>query len=260
VLPALSFSGQGGGKVEPIDPASCASVDFVRGWNDSGHWLEYKVEAPTPGAYRVRLRYTCQFDTARTVSVNGEPAKGLESVTLKATGGWKHFKEVELPASVTLHQGANTLRLTSLGGRGCNLDRITLVGPKEAAIQITAGAFAGQGGGQVEVIPSPLSGLFCHWDQPGHWLEWTIEKAQAGRYEVRLRYATLDVAQRSLSVNGEPVTGLENVLFDVTDDWRRCVEVSLPTAVELKAGRNVIRLTNTGDSMNLDQLRLIPIE
>jgi hypothetical protein len=260
VLPALSFSGQGGGKVEPIDPASCASVDLVRGWNNEGHYLEYKVEAPTPGAYLVRLRYTCQFDVARAVSVNGEAVKGLESVTLKATGGWKHFKEVDLPASVTLRQGANTLRLTSLGGRGCNLDRITLVSPKDAAIHITAGAFTGQGGGQVEVIPSPLSGLFCQWDQPGHWLEWTVENAKAGRYEVRIRYATLDVAQRSVSINGEPVKGLESVLFDVTDDWRQCAEVSLPAAVELKGGRNVIRLTNTGDSMNLDQVRLIQIE
>lgn len=260
VLPALSFSGQGGGKVEPIDPASCASIDFVRGWNGEGHWLEYAVEAPTPGAYAVRLRYTCQFDVPRSVSVNGEAAKGLESVTLKATGGWKNYREMDLPAAVTLRQGRNTLRLTSLGGHGCNLDRITLISPKDAQIAITAGAFAGQGGGAVEVIPSPLSGLFSQWDNAGHWLEWTVENAKAGRYELRVRYATLDVAQRSVSLNGELVKGLENVLFDVTDDWRQCAELSMPVALELKAGGNVIRLTDVADSMNVDQLRLIPVE
>jgi hypothetical protein len=99
------------------------------------------------------------------------------------------------------------------------------------------------------------------WNDRGHWLEWTIEGAQAGRYELRVRFATLASAPRQVSLNGQTVEGLEEFLFGSTDGWRRCEEVSLPAPVVLKAGRNVLRMTSLGGGgLNLDELRLIPIE
>lgn len=261
VIRALDFSGQGGGNVEPIDPGTCAEVDFVRGWDAEGHWLEYAVDAPAEGRYAIRVRYTTASDAPRQITVNGRPAEGLDSVVFKATGGWKNYREMELPAGVTLHKGKNTLRLTSLGGRGCNLDRIVLTDPNDAQIRISAGAFSNQGGGEVEVVPSPLSGLFSMWNDKDHWLEWTVQGAAAGKYELVVRYATKAVATRSLSVNGQAAKGLESFELERTDDWRRCAEVSLPVPIVLKEGRNVLRMTSLGGGgLNLDQMQLIPVE
>ena len=53
-----------------------------------------------------------------------------------------------------------------------------------------------------------------------------VSAAKAGKYELRLRYATLASAGRQVSLNGETVKGLEEFLFTSTDGWRRCEEVS----------------------------------
>lgn len=261
VIPALEFAGQGGGQVTPIAEATCGFETIVRYWNPKGHWLEYTVDAPAAGDYTVGLRYTSQFDAPRQVIVNGRPARGYESVKLPATGGWKHFKDLTLPGKVTLRKGRNTIRLVSLGGRGCNLDRLTLAGPGGPRIDVSAGRFTGQGGGKVEVVPSPRHGLFAMWNAEGHWLEWTVKTARAGRHELRIRYATLASSPRQVSLNGEVVKGLEAILLPRTNGWRRCEEVSLPGPLVLKEGRNVLRLTSLGGGgMNLDEIRLIPVE
>ena len=262
IIPALKFTGEGGGKVQTMDANTVGPVDFVMGWDANGHWLEYAVDAPAAGDYTVRLRYTTSHDAPRQVTLNGGEVKGLESVVLKAIGGWKNFKEMALPAPVTLKAGRNTLRLTSLGGRGCNLNLVTLASPGAGAknIVLSAGSFTGQGGGKVEVIPGPRHGLFFMWNDAGHWIEWTIEGAKAGKHELRIRYATLASAGRQVTLNGEVVKGIEEFLFTTTDGWRRCEEASMPVPLILKAGRNVIRLTSLGGSLNLDELRLIPIE
>jgi hypothetical protein len=207
----------------------------------------------------VRLRYAAAADAAVRVSVNGQDVDGLESAALRATGGWKQQREAALPAGVTLRAGKNVLKLTALSGDGVNLNYVLLTGPGGRQIKVYAGDFTAHGG-RVEVIPGPRHGLFSGWDDPGHWLQWTIEGAKAGRYELRIRYATMDTATRQVRLNGEPVKGLEEVMFNSTDGWRRCEELSMPAPLVLKAGRNELRLTNVSGSLNLDELRLIPIE
>jgi hypothetical protein len=261
VIKALQYSGQGGGKVEPIDPSTIGPIDFVMGWDANGHWLEYAIDAPAAGDYTLCLRYTTATDAPRQVSLGAQPVNGLESVVLKSTRGWKNYQEQTLPATVPLLAGRNVLRLTSVGGHGCNLNSLTLAAPGGKEIAISAGAFSAQGGGKVEVVPGPRWGLFSNWDAAGHWLEWTIEGAKAGKYELRIRFATLASPPRAVSLNGQPVEGIQEFQFQSTDGWRRCEEVSLPAPLVLKAGRNVIRMTSLGGGgLNLDELRLIPIE
>jgi len=261
IIAATGFSAEGGGKVTLFDPGTLATTDFVKYWNAEGHWLEYAVEAPAAGDYGLALRYTTQFAAPRQVAAGGKVVKGLESVTLAATGGWVNWKLVRLPAPVPLAAGRNVLRLTSLGGQGINLDEIRLSRAGQPDIVISAGAFTGQGGGAVEVVPSPRRGLFKYWNAAGHWLEWAVEGARPGRYEVVLRYATLANSPRSLSVNGRAVDGLENFLLDRTDGWRVCRDASLPVPIELAEGRNVLRITSLGGGgMNLDEIRLVPVK
>ena len=260
VIAATDFSAEDGGKVVRFDKNRLATTDFVKYWNAEGHWLEYAVDAPAAGDYAIALRYTSQFAAPRQVSVGGKVVKGLESVELAATGGWVNWKLVRLPAPVPLAAGRNVLRLTSLGGRGINLDEIRLSRAGQPDIVVTAGAVTGQGGGKVEVVPSPRLGLFKFWNVADHWLEWAIDDARPGTYEVVLRYATLANSPRSLSVNGRLVEGLESFLLDRTAGWRVCRDVSLPVPVVLKEGRNVLRLTSLGGGgMNLDEIRLIPV-
>jgi hypothetical protein len=260
VLPAPGFTGEGGGKVEVRDPSLVPRDDFVTHWDDEGHWLEWTIEAPA-GQYDIYLRYATQTPAPRRLMVNGAVVEGCESVTLDPTGGWAVWKEVKLPCRLTLNKGANVVRLTSLGGGGCNLDGIRLASQGRGDIVTTAGAFTAQGGGNVEIKPGVRHGFIYMWDAAGHWLEWTAEDAKPGRYEVVLRYATLAQSPRELRVNGAVVPGLESFELDRTDGWEDWTEVYLPVALELKAGRNVLRFTSLGGGgLNFDEIRLIPVE
>jgi len=261
VLAGPAFTGEGGGKVEVADPESTARIDYFLRWDAEGHWLEWPVETPQAGQYEVTLRYATAFPAPRRLDVNGAAVPGLESFTLEPTGGWSHWLEQKLPVPVTLKAGRNMLRLTSLGGRGCNLDLITLTAPGRDDIVVTAGAFTGQEGGKVEVRPGVKHGYFYMWNAAGHWLEWTVENARAGRYEIVLRYATLAQSPRELSVNGRVVEGLQSFTLDRTEGWTHWQEASLPVAVTLREGRNVLRFNSLGGAgLNFDEMRLIPVE
>ena len=77
------------------------------------------------GDYDVTLHCASAEKATREVRVNGEAAKGLESVAIEPTGNWQMWKDVQLPAKVRLKKGENTLRITCLAG-GLNLDEIRL--------------------------------------------------------------------------------------------------------------------------------------
>ncbi len=262
VIKALDFIGEGGGEVGIVEPERQATGDFLRHWNEEGHWLEWTIEEAEAGQYEMSVRYTCQFDTDRKVAVNGDVVEGLESFTFAETGGWANFRSVTLPSEVVLSEGENVLRLTSHGGRGLNVDEIRLRGP-EPDLVISAGSFTAEGGADnaVEVVPAPRHGLFRGWNDEGHWLEWEVEDAEAGLYRVQLHYATLSTSPRRLEINGEPVEGLESFVLERTAGWRHCRAATLAVPVRLEEGYNVIRMTSLGGfGLNLDELKFIPVE
>ncbi len=261
VIRARDFMDEGGGEVGLIDEERQAHKNFVRGWNVEGHWLSYSVDAEAEGEYAMSLRYAADFNAPRRIRADGEV---VEEVTLPDTGGWAAFTVFEVESPVRLSDGVNEIRLTSLGGRGCNLDEIRFRAiDGEEEIVVSGGDFSEEGSSAeeaVEIVPAPHHGLFYRWNAEGHWLEWTIEDAAAGKYEVVLRYATLMNSPRELLINGETVEHLDYFVLDRTPGWRETNEASLRAPVELQEGRNVLRLNSLGGrGLNLDEIRLVPV-
>jgi hypothetical protein len=255
VVPAISFTGQGGGKVEVHERASEASRPYVHLWFKPGQWIEWTFDAQA-GEYEIVFSYGARYDTRREVKVNGQPVKGLESVVMKNTGGWTAWKDLTLPAKVALKDGRNVLRITCLDDASLCLTRIRLDSGGKP-ILIDADRFSAQGGGPAQSVLSDEAGYFNMWDAKDHWLEWAVEAPQAGEYEVYLRYAALVPSVRGLQVNGEAGKGLESFPVEASGGWRYWVESKLPAKVGLKQGRNVLRLTNTeAKSLNLTAIRL----
>ncbi len=259
ILRGIEFSDEGGGSVRQIEPENLATYDHVRGWNDEGHWLAYRVEVPEAGDYELRLRYAADLDAPRRIEVNGSVV--VDRVNLADTGGWSAFRTVAIDAPLPLTAGENVIRLTSLGGRGSNLDQLTLARDGEDVASITAGDFDGEGGGRVDVVPAPHHGLFAGWNNDGHWLEWTIDAADAGHYKIVLRYATLSTSPREFRVNGDVVEHLEMVTLNTTPGWRVTREATLPAPIELRDGRNTLRITSRGGfGFNVDEIKLVPVQ
>ena len=127
-------------------------------------------------------------------------------------------------------------------------------------IEILPAEFSAQGGGTVATDPNRTGAkntIIFNWDNTGHWLEWNVEDARPGDYEVRLRYSTDTESPRKLEVNGKPAPGLEKWQLAPTGGWNNWKEARLPATVKLKAGHNKIRMTSLGgNGLNLDLIVL----
>jgi hypothetical protein len=125
-IPAISFSGQDGGRVTAFSPSRHRSLT---GWDAKGHWLEWTARKMTEGNYTIVLRYASDKPATREVrlTTNGLSFTALESCLLPATGGLQTWQEMKLPARVHLLPGDNVLRLTNVEGQNLNLDEVRLV-------------------------------------------------------------------------------------------------------------------------------------
>lgn len=249
VVPAVSFSGEGGGEVsknEPRQRGGEPDPGYVHFWYTPGHWLEWALDDIAAGEYEVTVRYAGKFDTARSLAANGRPAAGLERFTLPRTGRWSTWSETKLPAPVTLPAGRSVLRMTCLDDASVRIRDIVLSAPGKTAVTIKAASFTGQGGGRVQVLTPPTCGYVGKWGGEGHWLEWAVDAPAAGRYRVAMHYAADGYRRLELQVNGEKVEGLEDFIPPYTGDDRNWTVGTLPVPVTLKAGKNTLRLTTVG--------------
>ena len=258
VIPAIHFTGQGGGQVNVMTKQEEASPSYAHLWHEKGHWLEWTVEDAAGGQYDVTLRYAARFPTSRRMQVNGRPVEGLESFSLEPTGGWTAFRDIRLSSPVSLAKGRNALRLTAQGDASLCLNRILLTSGHDRDIVVDGMRFSREGGGKAQRIVSDGGGYFILWNAKDHWLQWTLDDAPAGRYDVYLHYSTMAESPRDMQVNGQAVKGLESFTLAPTSGWRYWVEAKLPGGVTLKQGRNVIRMNSLGGKgFNLAAIRLV---
>lgn len=110
---------------EPYDPTYIVlNTIGGDGWKKAGDWLEWQVEAPQSGLYRIAVRYkqkeSVGFSAVRRVSVNGiVPFAEAEDVrfaysTNFQTGYFQSASGEDL--YFYLEQGVNTIRLTCAPG------------------------------------------------------------------------------------------------------------------------------------------------
>ena len=108
----IDFTGQEGGKVN-LRPTRGG---YISGWDDAGHWLEWTVTVPIPGAYELAIEHASEMPSKRQVLLNGKPVKGLEAVPFPATGAWRTFMKSGLPVRLNLAKGKNSIRFVNVAG------------------------------------------------------------------------------------------------------------------------------------------------
>jgi hypothetical protein len=266
-LPAIAPAAQGGGevkKVQPSKPADPLAQGYIHFWYTPKHWLEWTFDSASAGEYQVSLHYSTKYPVQRLFKINGEvvnASKAAEQTgifTLAPTGRWNDWKDVTLPATAMLKQGKNVLRISCLDDCSVMLSEIRLTAAGKEPVVIAAARFTGQGGGAVQVLTPPAAGYVRDWSAKGHWLEWTVDSAAAGAYDIYLHYATDQWCPREMQVNGEVVKGLESFAMETTGDDRNWCEAKLPVTVTLKQGRNVLRMTSlAAGELGLASVRLV---
>jgi hypothetical protein len=97
-------------------------VDFIA---NSGEYVEFTVNVDTAGIYAVDFRFALSSGS-RTMALTLNGASG-GSIGFASTGSWTNWSQTtkQLP----LVAGVNTIRITSTGQSGPNLDALTVRPP-----------------------------------------------------------------------------------------------------------------------------------
>lgn len=110
------------------------------GWNDKGHWLEWRFNLPETGRYNLVFRFCVDGHVAhRDFMLDGKyPHEACRDIAFPDTGGWSNEKNDwrhhivadadGRPIVVQVAAGEHTIRMTPIfGDGGCNLDYIALI-------------------------------------------------------------------------------------------------------------------------------------
>ncbi|MFF8899558.1 CBM35 domain-containing protein [Streptomyces lydicus] len=114
-----------------IEGSHSASGSYVAGFNQVGAKVQWTVDAPQAGDYRLYVRYGIPGEDANaTLAVNGKPNNqplGLKNFIHSPKGDWKKGWQTTW-APVTLNQGTNTIEISCGQGNQCNanLDQVWL--------------------------------------------------------------------------------------------------------------------------------------
>jgi hypothetical protein len=152
--------------------------------------------------------------------------------------------------------------------------------PRQGVV-LEAENFSGQGGGNVLITnrAGHSGSMITRWEAGrDHWLEWKLQTPQAGQYAVILRYCsgTDGGAVRSLTIDGaSPGEGFASAKLPYTggfadraSDWQYLripsqpggSSTDAPAILNLAAGQHVLRLSNLGGGVGLDQILLVPVK
>lgn len=215
----------------------------------SGDYIEWTVNTSNPGPYTLKFRYA-NGSTNRPLQllVNGVVANA--SLDFLPTGSWSTWSVSS--AIANLITGTNTIRLTTIGLNGPNVDNLSLVANTstlEAEEAVLHGALiaSGQPG-------FTGSGYADYTNTSGDYIEWTANVADAGTYSLKFRYAN-GSSNRPLQVQVNGAVVNTSLNFPATGGWINWAVSS--ASANLIAGINKIRLTTIGSNgPNVDNLTL----
>jgi hypothetical protein len=221
---------------------------------DSGTYIEWVVNVPAAGSYELDYRYA-NNSTNRplAITVNGLIVKN--DLAFARTASWTSWTTTGTTA--TLNAGMNTVRATTTGLSGPNIDHLVItsaggVAPIDQMLEAEAATvhgvliranYAGYTG----------TGFGDYYHTSGDYLQWSVNAPVTGNYSLQIRYA-LPTGSRPLSVKINNDAGFD-VSFPATGAWDVWETTTLD--VTLVSGSNTISLTSIGyNGPNVDHIRL----
>ncbi len=290
-------SGNSGGeyRATDVDIEACDEGGFNVGWIYPGEWLQYTVSLSQSGAYTLEFRVASP-GTGGTfhIEVNGVDRTG--PITAPDTGGWQNWTTVT-KSGVNLNAGSQTWRLVfdAAGSSGSlanfNYIRATAQSsgsasstpyrstplPLPGTVQLEDFDNGGEGnayhdlnaandgeeyrstGVDIESSTDAGGGYNVGYAFAGEWLNYTVNVAAAGTYDVEVRVASPGAGGTfHLEVNGVNKGGAFNV--PNTGGWQTWVTLR-KSGITLSAGQQVIKLvmdseSSSGAVANFNYLRV----
>jgi len=269
------------------------------GYIADGEWVEYTLSVETAGTYALSF-LTSATSNGKSITAAFEQDGNFQnsaSINLPNTGSFTSFQTVG-PLEFDLDAGEQVLRLTFNGGQldlqsfsfeainlgeeeqqpfntnqtpwlvedeGLVLDAVNYdsggqnVAYNDSSENQEGSNFRGDG---VDIVGD---GSAIGWIENNEWVEYTLNVAQAGTYELSFLSAlgSTGGAARSITASfaqgGSPYTTTSPVSVDYSGSWTTFVPTD-SVQVELEAGEQVLRLTFNGGSQDLASFNLSPID
>jgi len=225
-------------------------ADFV---HSSGDFVEWTVNAPSAGKYRLTFRYANGSATDRSLELKLSGSLAKSHLSLPPTGGWAKWSTVSV--DFPLHLAANTVRLTSNGFNGPNIDSLAVAPvPGSTQDRTLQAEDASVTGASISHSNAGYTGTgyvdFNH--TTGDAIDWTVNLAETAQYSFEFRYANGGSTNRPLKmiISGD---GPFTLQMEPTGSWSKWGLTGASTT--LTAGTYHIRLEAMGFSgPNVDAL------
>ena len=133
-IEAEQFAAESGGAIHVRPDKLSASGLSLSHFDAKGHWLEWKFDVPVADRYYLLARYAVPTDSARAVTMDGQPVGDFAFPTTGGYGsdavdnwGVTAMMAKGRPVSLQLAAGPHKLRLENRNGLGLNLDYMELM-------------------------------------------------------------------------------------------------------------------------------------
>jgi hypothetical protein len=273
---ADASSGNAGGEYRAtdvdIESTSDTGGGYDVGWVSAGEWLNYRVNVAAAGTYDLDIRVaSAGAGGTFHIEVNGTNATG--ALTVPNTGDWQTWTTIR-KSGVTLNAGPQIWRVvmdtngptgavgnfnyfkvtaaaasTPYGGTALTLPGTIQVEnfDEGGAGRAYADTTTGNDGGQyrttdvdIERTSDGGSGYNIGWAFAGEWLNYSVNVATAGNYDLDIRVASAGAGGTfHVEVNGVDQTG--SLPVPNSGGWQTWTSVRR-TGVALAAGPQVWRL------------------
>ena len=189
-------------------------LDYI---NPSDDYIEWTVNVPSAGNYKLFFRYALEAANSRPLELKVNGTVKEDSLDFPPTGNWATWEVVT--SAQPLNVGDNTIKLTSIGSNGGNIDELVV----KSFVEIIYDNFEGD--------------LYGNWKDGGDDCKVdSTEHAHQGFYSVNLEGNT---STSLVSSNNLPLTGYSDVLVEF---WYKAVSMEADEDFWLQIS------TNGGDS------------
>jgi hypothetical protein len=254
-----------------IEATSDSGGGFDVGWIAAGEWLEYPIQVQTAGLYDLSARVAApSAGSSFRFLVDGQDMS--DGVAIPITGGWQNWQTVTRP-SVYLPAGTHRVTVSAITA-GFNLNWISSAASAGLARAVpgTIQAEDFRDGGywdstpgnygtlyrptnvDVEATSDAGGGFNVGWIDAGEWLEYDIQVASAGYYDLAARLASPYSGKSfRILVDGADIGAALNV--PNTGAWQKWQTVTGQLAY-FAAGTHRVRVAATTDGFNLNWIAI----
>ena len=248
------------------------------GYVNPDEWLEYTVDVDSGGTYDLDLRVARNPSGSSSMHVEMDGTDVTGTVSVPNTGGWQTWQTITV-SDVSLTAGQHVMRVY-FDGDGINLNYVdwtatggqspyggsphAIPGKIEAENFDTGGegvayhdTTSGQEGsstyrsGTDVDISDSGSGHAVGWIADDEWLEYTVDVASAGTYDLDLRVASNSSGGATIHFEFDGTDETGSITVPNNGSWHTYQTITV-TGIALDAGQQVMRLYIDSASFNID--------